>query len=162
VVDTLRAGSDGAGGALRVGTVGVATFRPFPAAEVRAALSAANHVVVVEKALAPGTGGILAGDVAAALAGTGAEVHTVVAGLGGRPITERSLCDVVRTAGGGRLGPLTFLDLEHALVERELARMASTRRSGPSAENLLRDLGVVAGGAVGGRLLGNGAAGGSR
>jgi pyruvate ferredoxin oxidoreductase alpha subunit len=26
-------------------------------------------------------------------------------------------------------------------VERELARMAQTRRSGPSAENILRDVG---------------------
>ena len=33
------------------------------------------------------------------------------------------------------LGPLTFLDLDHALVDRELART-----SGPHAENMLSDL----------------------
>jgi pyruvate ferredoxin oxidoreductase alpha subunit len=48
------------------------------------------------------------------------------------------------------LGPLTFLDLQHDLVARELARMAGTRRSGPSAENVLRDLGVVGAGAAAG------------
>jgi len=44
----------------------------------------------------------------------------------------------------GRLEPLTFLDLDAALVERALAREREQRRSGPIAENILRDLGVVA------------------
>ena len=47
-------------------------------------------------------------------------------------------------AGRGRLEPLTFLDLDHALVDRVLAREREHRRSGPIAEGILRDLGVVA------------------
>ena len=39
---------------------------------------------------------------------------------------------------------LHFLDLDVALVERELARSRSGLRSGPHAENMLRDLGTVA------------------
>jgi hypothetical protein len=35
----------------------------------------------------------------------------------------------------GELGPLTFLDLDHALVDRELARS-----TGPHAENMPNDL----------------------
>ncbi len=146
VVDAVRAGD----GAHRVGTLGITTFRPFPRAAVRQALAGARQVVVVEKALAPGAGGILAADVAAALAGADVDVHSVVAGLGGRPITESSLRSLVDEAAGGGLGPLTFLDLDHDLVENELARLARSRRSGPSAENLLRDLGIVGAGAVGG------------
>ena len=42
------------------------------------------------------------------------------------------------------LGLLTFLDLDQQLVDRELARQAEKRRSGPHAENMLRDIGVVA------------------
>jgi pyruvate ferredoxin oxidoreductase alpha subunit len=42
------------------------------------------------------------------------------------------------------LDSLTFLDLDHEIVERERTRMTTTRRSGPSAENILRDLGTVA------------------
>ena len=145
VVDAVRTGDP----ASRVGVVGLATFRPFPSEAVRAALAGARRVVVVEKALAPGAGGILAADVAVALSGVAVDVHSVVAGLGGRPITESSLRSLVERAQRGELGPLTFLDLEHDLVEGELARMAHVRRSGPSAENLLRDLGIVGAGAVG-------------
>jgi pyruvate ferredoxin oxidoreductase alpha subunit len=43
-----------------------------------------------------------------------------------------------------RLEPLTVLDLDHALVERVLARERATRRSGPIAEGVLRDIGTVA------------------
>ena len=39
---------------------------------------------------------------------------------------------------------LTFLDLNTGLVERELARTRQARRSGPAAENMLRDIGAVA------------------
>ena len=44
----------------------------------------------------------------------------------------------------GRLEPVTFLDLDHAMVERVLARERELRHSGPIAENILRELGVVA------------------
>jgi pyruvate ferredoxin oxidoreductase alpha subunit len=68
----------------------------------------------------------------------------VIAGLGGRAITKASLRDLFRRGAAGRLGPLTFLDLKTHLIDQELERMAASRRSGPAAENMLRDLGVVA------------------
>ena len=52
--------------------------------------------------------------------------------------------EMLRDAVAGRLEPLTFLDLDQPLVERALAREREQRRSGPIAENILRDLGVVA------------------
>jgi pyruvate ferredoxin oxidoreductase alpha subunit len=42
------------------------------------------------------------------------------------------------------LKPLTFLDMDWDLVERELGRIREGRRSGPHEENMLRDIGVVA------------------
>ena len=42
------------------------------------------------------------------------------------------------------LAPLTFLDLDWGIVNRQLEREAKVRRSGPIAENLLRDVGAVA------------------
>jgi len=68
----------------------------------------------------------------------------VIAGLGGRAITRASLARVFGAALAGKLEPLSFLDLDGALVERALAREREQRRSGPIAEGMLRDLGVVA------------------
>jgi pyruvate ferredoxin oxidoreductase alpha subunit len=141
VVDELRA--EGA----RVGALGITCFRPWPLDEVRAALAHAERVVVVERAFAVGVGGIVGQNVRLALSGQAPVVHDVVAGLGGRPVTKASLRGLVDLALAGRLETgLTFLDLDWRLVDRELHRVESKRRSGPHAENMLRDLGTVASG----------------
>jgi pyruvate ferredoxin oxidoreductase alpha subunit len=142
VVDELR------GEGVSIGALSIKSFRPFPLDEVRAALAGATRVIVLEKALAVGIGGILSRDVHAALAGLPAEVLTTIAGLGGRAITKASLRAHFEAAIVGETGPLTFLDLNRELVERELQRAGAQRRSGPHAENMLRDLGVVAAGPV--------------
>jgi pyruvate ferredoxin oxidoreductase alpha subunit len=133
---------------VRVGCLGIRTFRPWPGAEVRAALAHADRVVVVEKALSAGLGGIVSQNVAAALHRTAARVNTVIAGLGGRPVTKLALRQVIADALAGDLQPLTFLGLDRGLVDRELARMLAEHRSGPHAENMLADLGAVASGPV--------------
>ncbi len=137
-VDEMRA--DG----LKVGVLGITCFRPWPTAAVRAALANAKRVVVLEKSLAVGLGGIVSNNVAAAYPGSPDRVHTVIAGLGGRAITRRSLRKVFSEALEGRLEPVTFLDLDYAIVERVLQREREQRRSGPIAESILRELGVVA------------------
>jgi len=106
-----------------VGLLGVTSFRPFPYDAVREALAGAKRVVVLERALALGVGGIVATDVRSALVGAEIDQRTVVAGLGGRPITVPSLRAMVTSAVAGELEPLTFLDLDTAVVERELARV---------------------------------------
>jgi pyruvate ferredoxin oxidoreductase alpha subunit len=124
-----------------VGVLGITSFRPFPLESVRDALAGARSVVVLEKALAVGIGGIVANNVRTAVAGLAIDVRTVIAGLGGRPILAASLAEMIR--GVDDLDELTFLDLRTELVERELERNRATRRSGPTAENLLRDVGAV-------------------
>ncbi len=129
---------------LRVGVLGITSFRPFPLAAVRAALQGAKRVVVLEKSFSVGLGGVISTDVRLALSGLQLRGYTVVAGLGGRAITRASLARMLHDAMADRLAPLTFLDLDHRLVERQLMREAQVRRSGPVAENLLRDVGTVA------------------
>jgi pyruvate ferredoxin oxidoreductase alpha subunit len=127
----------------KVGVLGVTTFRPFPAAVVREALWGAREVIVVEKAFSAGFGGVLSTDVATALGPLRAPIATVVAGLGGRPVSAASLAALIEAPERDWLEKVTFLDLNRPVVERELARMGALRRSGPSAENMLRDLGGV-------------------
>lgn len=129
---------------LKVGVLGIHSYRPFPLAAVRTALQGARRVVVLEKSFSVGLGGVVSTDVRLALSGLQLHGCTVVAGLGGRAITKASLARMLRDAVADRLGALTFLDLDQRMVERQLQREAEIRRSGPVAENLLRDLGTVA------------------
>ncbi len=142
VIDELREQGQ------RVGCVGIKTFRPWPAQEVRAALAHAKRVVVLEKALATGIGGIVSQNVHGVLESTDVSVYTAIAGLGGRPITRASLRGLLADALADRLETTTFVDLDRELVERELQRTLATRRSGPHAENILRDVGAIAAGPV--------------
>lgn len=137
-VDEMRA--DG----IKIGVLGIQSFRPFPLAAVRAALQNAQCVVVLEKSFCVGLGGVVSTDVRLALSGLQLHGYTVVAGLGGRAITKASLHRTLREAIAGSLQPLTFMDLDWRIVNRQLEREAQLRRSGPIAENLLRDVGAVA------------------
>jgi pyruvate ferredoxin oxidoreductase alpha subunit len=142
VVDELR--DEG----VKVGALGVKCFRPYPVDEIRDALQHAHRVVVLERAFAVGIGGIVGQNVRLSLADRQTPVYDVVAGLGGRPVTKRSLRTLLADVLEERLEPhrLTFLDLNHELVEGELRRISARRRSGPHAENILRDVGAVAAG----------------
>lgn len=128
---------------VRIGVLGITCFRPWPHEAVRAALAQAKQVVVLEKSLAVGLGGIVSTNVRTSYTGSAQAVRTVVAGLGGRPITRSALERSFTQALDGTLEGLTFLDLDRGLVDRALAREREVRRSGPIAENILRDLGVV-------------------
>ena len=129
-----------------VGVVGLTSFRPFPTAAVREALQGAERVIVLERAFVVGVGGIVSSDVHMALAGLTQRYYTVIAGLGGRPVMRASLAAMIADAVTDRLQQLTFLDLDRDLVERELARARAHPRSGPAAENILRDIGVIGAG----------------
>jgi len=122
---------------VKIGSVKLTSFRPFPLAAMRAALQHAAHVVVVEKYLAPGLGGILASNIRMALRGLPTRVETIIAGLGGRAITKASLRDTVLQAVHDELVEPHFLDMNWNLIRAELDRASRTRRSGPTAENVL-------------------------
>jgi len=74
---------------VRIGVLGITSFRPFPLEAVRDALKDVKRVLVLEKALAVGIGGILAANVRTSRAGLDLKCYTVIAGLGGRAITKR-------------------------------------------------------------------------
>ncbi len=129
---------------LKIGVLGIQSFRPFPLAAVRAALERVKRVVVLEKSFSVGLGGVVSTDVRMALSGLQLRGYTVIAGLGGRAITRSSLAKMLVEAIADQLQPLTFLDLDWRIVNRQLERESAMRRSGPIAENLLRDIGTVA------------------
>jgi pyruvate ferredoxin oxidoreductase alpha subunit len=139
-IDELR--DDG----MRAGVLGITTYRPFPAQAVRDALGTgqrAQRIVALERTLATGMGGIVSADLRMALTEgiapgqpAGPIILTVIAGLGGRPITRASLRNMLTGAVAGTLQPLSFPGLKKDLAEHEFLRARRSRRPGPSAENM--------------------------
>jgi pyruvate ferredoxin oxidoreductase alpha subunit len=127
----------------KVGSLAICSFRPFPLNEVRDVLKGARRVVVLEKSLAVGIGGMVSDGVRKALSGIALKGHSVIAGLGGRAITRDAIIDLLWRGERDELPLLSFLDLRWDVVKREIAREQAARRAGPIAENILRDLGVV-------------------
>lgn len=127
----------------KIGVLGIISYRPFPLEQVRAALLNCKRFVVLEKSLAVGMGGIVATDVRMAVTGSGLKGYTAIAGLGGRPITRATLHKLFLQAEQELLPPVTFVDLDWEAVNKQLAREQQTRRSGPAAENMLHDKGLI-------------------
>jgi len=114
-VDQLR--EDG----VRAGVLGVTCYRPWPADTLHDALLGIPEVVVVNRAIGVGSGGILGQDVRLAVP-AGTRVREVVIGLGGRPVTRAGLVDLVCDVldGWEPAGVLDFRDLDEETAQREL------------------------------------------
>ena len=125
-----------------VGSIALRTFRPFPSHALRHVVQDAKRIIVMEKDLAVGKGGIVSSDVKMALQGLPIIVDTVIAGLGGRPIPKASVIDTVKQACLEGLEEPYFLDLNWDAISHELTRQQAQRRSGPTAENMLRKIGA--------------------
>ena len=136
-VDDLRAQG------VKVGVLGITSYRPFPIQAIRDATANAKRIVVIEKCYAVGIGGIVSRDVRSAVQSRPQSVYAVVAGLGGRAITKASVHQLLLQASADQLEQLTFMDLDWEIVNRVLEREKQQRRSGPIAEGILRDLGTV-------------------
>lgn len=109
-VDEMR--NDG----VAVGVLGITMYRPFPTAAIQRQLGRAKRVIVLERALAVGVGGIVSADIRTALNGLPVDQYAVIAGLGGRPITRDSIKRVVAQAIDGDLEELSFMDLNKAVL----------------------------------------------
>jgi len=85
---------------IRAGVVGIRAYRPFPREEVREAFRNIPAIVVFEKNISYGFQGALAGDIKAALYGTGIQppIHNFIAGLGGRDVKAVELAEAVRSS----------------------------------------------------------------
>ena len=110
-----------------IGVLGLTSFRPFPYDALAAALRDAKRVIILEKAFSTGTGGIVTLDVARAIEGMDIKDFTVIAGLGGRPITIASLRNYLMNAMNENIDRTTFLDLEVDTVEIEINKERALR-----------------------------------
>jgi pyruvate/2-oxoacid:ferredoxin oxidoreductase alpha subunit len=98
----------------RVGLVKIRVFRPFPAALLRASVSGAGRIAVIDRNIGFGVGGIFAQEVRAALHNhLKVPVYGFVAGLGGRDISPETILEVLeRTLKGGRPEDLSWVGVK--------------------------------------------------
>ncbi|MQG57082.1 MAG: pyruvate ferredoxin oxidoreductase, partial [SAR202 cluster bacterium] len=129
---------------ISIGGLTIRSFRPFPREALRQALKDAKRVIVFEKCLAVGMGGIVAMNMRTALQDFPIRVHSVIGGLGGRPITRANLRRMFEKGVRDELEEPHFHDVRMDVVNREIEREAAEHRSGATAENILHDVGVVA------------------
>jgi pyruvate ferredoxin oxidoreductase alpha subunit len=129
---------------ITIGALTIRSFRPFPGEALRAALKDAKRVIVFEKSVAVGMGGILAMNLRTALQDLPIRVHSVIGGLGGRPVTRVNLRRMFDKGIQDQLEEPHFHDIRMDVMEREIEREQADRRSGAIAENVLTDVGVVA------------------
>lgn len=97
------------------------SMRPFPVDAILAACAGLSDLIVLERALSLGAGGILGAEVRAALAEMPSppRIHSFAAGLGGRDMPldlYRRLLDAAKTATPARF---SIIDLEPAKIAEE-------------------------------------------
>lgn len=129
-VDALRAAGQA------VGLVRPRLLRPFPADELRLALGGKRAVAVVDQNLSFGFGGVLHGELCAALYGLADApvLLSFIGGLGGRDIARDELVEMVRlareAADRGEAPPPRLLFTRDELREvRKLQTLAQVERN---------------------------------
>jgi pyruvate ferredoxin oxidoreductase alpha subunit len=100
VIGTMLAGMDEYSG--DVGTariIKLRSYRPFPAKALREAVKGLDKLIVIDRAISPGLGGVLGTEVSAVLSTLdgGPKVYNYALGLGGRDIPETMYRDLLKT-----------------------------------------------------------------
>lgn len=85
-----------------VGLLKIKLFNPFPIEHVRQAVAGVPKLVVIERNVSPGIGGVLAQSLKSALYGMSdpPAVHSYLAGVGGVNVSARTLVELVTKAMG--------------------------------------------------------------
>jgi pyruvate ferredoxin oxidoreductase alpha subunit len=83
---------------IAAGVLRVRVFRPFPGGEVATRVGGARKLVVLDRNLSLGSGGILAAELRAALAARDLSpgIWSYIAGIGGRDVTPAALTSACR------------------------------------------------------------------
>jgi pyruvate ferredoxin oxidoreductase alpha subunit len=114
ILGTLAEAAEALAPGRRVRLVHLRSFRPFPHEALRAACRGLRELVVLERCLSPGAGGIVGAEVRAALLGTERppRVHDFAVGLGGRDVPLDTLERVLDAAEAPRAEPFAIFDVD--------------------------------------------------
>ncbi len=102
----------------KIGVLKIRAFRPFPKDSIYDALKGAKRVIVIEKAMSAGQGGIVSNEVRAAFYGKTKKpkICGCICGLGGRDITIDTITNIVKDSSLDQSGD-QFIGLKKELLE---------------------------------------------
>jgi pyruvate/2-oxoacid:ferredoxin oxidoreductase alpha subunit len=107
VVDELRQAGE------RVGSLRIRMFRPFPVELIRQGLASASRVVVIDRDISLGYGGVLWGEVSS-IAGRDKLVQNYMAGIGGGDVRPQHIKEIITDIRGRKEAgtPVIMEDLQ--------------------------------------------------
>lgn len=94
------------------GLLRIRLFRPFPYKEVKAALSSAKNVAVLDRAMSYGANAPLYGEILSSLYGSDVKVQSYVFGLGGRDIFEKDIENVFKELSSGKVADFKYIGVK--------------------------------------------------
>lgn len=111
VVDELREKGE------KVGLLKIRAFRPFPKEAIYDALKDVDNIIIMEKALSMGLGGILLNETKSAFYGQKRQpkISGFIVGLGGRDVPTKSIISAVKKAESKDVED-SFVDLREELI----------------------------------------------
>ncbi|MFV0358302.1 pyruvate ferredoxin oxidoreductase [Tropicimonas sp.] len=119
-VGTLRAGlANNAGAPARL--IKLRAFRPFPDAAIREAVRGLDHLIVIDRAISPGLGGILGAEIKSVLYGVpdAPRIYNYALGLGGRDIPESIAADLLATIADPDAPAFSVFDADLSMLPAE-------------------------------------------
>jgi pyruvate/2-oxoacid:ferredoxin oxidoreductase alpha subunit len=107
VVDELRQVGE------RVGSLRIRMFRPFPVELIRQGLASASRVVVIDRDISLGYGGVLWGEVSS-IVGRNKLVQNYMAGIGGGDVRPQHIKEIITDIRGRKEAgtPVIMEDLQ--------------------------------------------------
>jgi pyruvate ferredoxin oxidoreductase alpha subunit len=106
----------------KFGVLSIISYRPLPAAAIKDVIKTAKKVVVVEKALAVGLGGILSMEIELLAKDLDVPVYSVIAGLGGKSITMSMLEEYFSSK---KQENCVFLGLNEEIIQQESSSIST-------------------------------------
>ena len=125
----------------KVGIISLKAFRPFPYDAIRAAIGDTKKVAVLERAFSFGARGIIAPEVERAMRGTGCEIHTAIAGLGGRAVLGSTIKRIADMALNDQFkDEVTWVDVDAKMLNSYLKDSENvTFAEGPISDSAIID-----------------------
>lgn len=102
----------------KVGHIKLTVFRPFPKEELRDVLRDSNSILVLDRNISFGLGGVIYSELSASLYNTSSRprIYDFIVGLGGRDVTINDLENIYRSYKNGNIEEINWVNIDKEAV----------------------------------------------